>query len=86
MFQLNLPAFGTKFHDGNTRRIINYKLGASDRTDSFTTASQSASVRVPVRSFWESTLDSMDSIRFTSCSFDISRLKIRQVFCLRTAI
>ena len=35
MFQLNLPAFGTKFHDGNTRRIINYKLGASDRTDSF---------------------------------------------------
>ena len=35
MFQLNLPAFGTKFHDGNTRRIVNNKLGASDRTDSF---------------------------------------------------
>ena len=43
-----------------------------------TTASQSASVSVPVRSFWESTLDSMASIRFTSCSFDISRLKIIQ--------
>ena len=35
MFQLNLPAFGTKFHDGNTRRIVNNKLGASNRTDSF---------------------------------------------------
>ena len=33
MFQLNLPALGTKFHDGDTRRIVNNKLGASDRTD-----------------------------------------------------
>ena len=86
MFQLNLPAFGTKFHDGNTRRIINYKLGASDRTDSF---HDSVPVRIRQGTGTELlgiTLDSIDSIRFTSCSFDISRLKIRQVFCLRTAI
>ena len=50
-----------------------------------TMASQSMSVRLPVRSFWESTLDSMASIRFTSCSLDISRLKIMQGRPLRTA-
>ena len=43
-----------------------------------TTASQSESVSVPVRSFWESTFDSIDSIRLTSCSFDISRLNTMQ--------
>ena len=50
-----------------------------------TTASQSESVREPVRSFWESTLDSMESIRFTSCSLDISRLNTIQGRLLRTA-
>ena len=50
-----------------------------------TTASQSASVRLPVRSFWESTLDSIESIRFTSCSLDISRLNTIQGRPFRTA-
>ena len=34
--------------------------------------SQSASCRLPVRSFWASTLDSRANRRLTSCSFDIS--------------
>ena len=50
-----------------------------------TTASQSESVREPVRSFWASTLDSMESIRLTICSLDISRLNTIQGSFLRTA-
>ena len=38
--------------------------------------SQSPDCRRPVRISWASTLDSMASIRLTSCSWDISRLKI----------
>ena len=37
--------------------------------------SQSSSFRFPVRRDWESTWDSREKRRFTSCSFDISRLK-----------
>ena len=51
-----------------------------------TTASQSESDRVPVLSFWESTLDSMESIRLTSCSLDISRLNTMQGIFFLTAM
>ena len=38
-----------------------------------TNFSQSASERFPVLRAWASTLDSRENIRFTSCSFDISK-------------
>ena len=38
--------------------------------------SQSVSVRLPVLNTWASTWDSREKRRFTSCSLDISRLKI----------
>ena len=38
--------------------------------------SQSESARLPERSNWASTLDSKENKRFTSCSFDISRLNM----------
>ncbi len=45
--------------------------------------SHSASDKLPVRRCWESTWDSMENRRFTSCSLDISRLNIATVlFCL----
>ena len=47
---------------------------------------QSSSFRLPVRIFCESTCDSIARSRFTSCSFDISRLNIATVTSLRNAI
>ena len=44
--------------------------------DAFHQAIPVVSVRLPVRSFWASTLDSMAKSRLTSCSLDISRLKM----------
>ena len=43
------------------------------------TLSHPLSDRSPVRRFWLSTCDSMESRRFTSCSRDISREKIATV-------
>src|SRR5574342_611106 len=57
--------------------VSSMKMGASDRRPApVVSFGQSASERYPVRSLCESTLETEQSMRCTSCSLDISRLKM----------
>ena len=66
--------------------VSSMKMGDSDRIPApVVSFGQSESERYPVRSLWESTLATEHSIRCTSCSFDISRLKMATGMCSWTA-
>ncbi len=61
-------------------------MGDSDRIPApVVSFGQSESERYPVRSLWESTLATEQSMRWTSCSLDISRLKMATGMCSWTA-